>query len=60
MSKNMNLHEKRNNKRHSHYSLFYSGSERKLIDQFYKNDIDQFGYKFEDCKTGLSRLKNYL
>jgi len=56
----MDLHEKKNKKRHNHYSLFYTGSNRKLVSKVFEEDINQFGYKFLDEKVGFKRLKNII
>lgn len=36
-------------KRKTHYSVFYNKKIRKLVEEFYGNDIDAFEYKFESA-----------
>ena len=35
---------------HGHYSKYYSDKSREAIAEFFKEDIDQFGYEFEEQK----------
>ncbi|MGY5352964.1 sulfotransferase family 2 domain-containing protein [Wenyingzhuangia sp. IMCC45533] len=56
----MNLHKKKNKKRHDHYSLFYTESRKRLVHETYGKDIIQFDYSFEDKKKGLQLLKNFF
>ncbi|MGM5470796.1 sulfotransferase family 2 domain-containing protein [Flavobacteriaceae bacterium LMO-SS05] len=51
-------HNKSNRK--SDYSLFYSNSNMKIIEERYKVDIDNFGYQFEDHRKGLYYLKKLI
>ncbi|MCG9973012.1 sulfotransferase family 2 domain-containing protein [Christiangramia crocea] len=51
-------HEKKSDTMPSHYSLFYTGSQRKLIEENYQEDIQLFDYSFEEQKKGLEKLKN--
>lgn len=46
--------------RYSHYSSFYTGSRKTLVEEIYRKDIERFNYKFEDRKRGLAKLKNIL
>jgi sulfotransferase famil protein len=53
-------HEKKNRKRFKHYSLFYTDTKKKLVEHKFKNDIENFGYHFEDLRKGINKLKKYL
>src|SRR5690554_867154 len=55
-----NSHEKKNESRLSHYSLFYTASRKKLIDDYYARDIEQLNYSFEDKRKGLRKLKKLI
>jgi|SaaInlV_165m_DNA_1040744.scaffolds.fasta_scaffold49160_2 hypothetical protein len=39
--------EHTNASKHPHYSQFYTPADRDFVEEKYKNDIDEFGYKFE-------------
>ena len=53
-------HEKKNKKRHRHYSNFYTSSRQRLVEKFYANDIESYGYQFEDLRTGIYRIKSWF
>jgi hypothetical protein len=39
------MHDKKS--KHEHYSSYYNGITQSIIAQYYKQDIDTFGYEFE-------------
>ena len=51
-------HSKENKDRKEHYSFFYGNHRKKMVEQYFKKDIEAFGYTFENRKTGLQRLKD--
>ncbi len=53
-------HSKKNKKRYNHYSLFYTASRKKLVQQIYANDLNKLNYNFEENKSGLIKLKNLI
>ena len=53
-------HAKKSRNRFSHYSHFYTNSWKKSVEQKYKNDIEIFGYQFDDRRKGLLALKKWL
>lgn len=53
-------HEKKNENRLSHYSLFYTDSKKRLIDQHYAKDIEQLNYSFDDRRQGLWKFKKLI
>lgn len=55
-----NSHEKKNENKLSHYSLFYTRSKKALIDKYYARDIEQLDYTFEDKRKGLMTLKKFI
>ncbi|WP_426430860.1 sulfotransferase family 2 domain-containing protein [Winogradskyella sp. HB-48] len=55
-NKNLNKSKRKFN----HYSRFYSNSNRDLVLEKYRKDIELFGYDFEDKRTGLYKLKSLL
>ena len=59
MEEDFNLH-KNKTKRLNHYSYFYTGSRRMMVEKTFKNDIKILNYIFEDKKTGLDSLKKYF
>ncbi|MGY5850386.1 sulfotransferase family 2 domain-containing protein [Salegentibacter sp. F14] len=46
--------------RHSHYSFFYTKTRKKLVEQYYHDDIVRFNYTFEEQKKGLYSLKKFI
>lgn len=44
-----------NKTEHNHYSQYYTRKTRDLIYDFFKEDIDMFGYSFEDQKPNLEK-----
>lgn len=56
----MNVFEKKNFKRTSHYSLFYTNTRRKLVASKFDNDINTLKYHFLDCKKGVLKFKNFI
>ncbi len=44
-------------KRKKEYSLFYSNSDKRLVKEIYRQDIDKLNYSFEDKRKGLQILK---
>ncbi|SFU61865.1 Sulfotransferase family protein [Pustulibacterium marinum] len=53
-------HEKRNVQRKMHYSEFYTGSKKRLVEEAYKEDITLLGYHFKDRKKGIQKIKKIL
>lgn len=53
-------HEKKSNKAYRHYSIFYTNSNKQLIQNVYNEDIERFEYSFDDKKKGFKILKNYF
>lgn len=53
-------HEKKNEKKRSHYSLFYTSSKKALVEKYYAKDIEQLNYSFEDKRKGLWAVKKIL
>jgi hypothetical protein len=37
-----------NSSLHRHYSLYYSDFGRELVEQVFREDVEQFGYRFDD------------
>lgn len=60
IQRDFDLHEKKSNSMPMHYSLFYTHSQKFLIESIYKEDIRLFNYTFEERKKGLQKLKNLL
>lgn len=60
IEKSFDKHSKKNTKRYSHYSLFFSQSKKKLVEQNYNEDFKLLHYNFVDKKTGFSILKNWI
>lgn len=58
--KPFNQHSKKNKKRLSHYSLFYTGSKKRWVNDKYKKDLSALNYTFDDHKRGFQKLKNLL
>ena len=58
--KDFDLHENQSLKKYRHYSLFYSNSDKKLIEDLYKNDIKELNYKFEDRRKGIYAIKKII
>lgn len=56
----LRIHEKKNKKRFSHYSSFYTDKKKGMVESVYQNDIDELNYSFDDKKRGLMRLKNLI
>ena len=54
------IHKNKGKGRAKHYSLFYTNSRKRLVDQIYQSDIEEFGYQFEDRRTGLHRIKTWI
>ncbi len=40
--------KRKNRKFHWHYSRYYDDETRELVTQYYRRDIEAFGYRFED------------
>lgn len=60
-SKIFNIHSKNNTKnRLSHYSKFYTDTNKKRIEEKYGNDIETLNYDFEDYRKGIGFIKKYL
>ena len=53
-----------NQSKHDHYSLYYTDTEKKLVESFYQKDIEYFGYMFEPkifrSKNVVSRITHKL
>ena len=47
-------------KRKSDYSLFYTNSNKKLVESKYKRDIKYFNYHFEDNRKGIHLIKKIM
>ncbi|MEO1033793.1 MAG: sulfotransferase family 2 domain-containing protein [Bacteroidota bacterium] len=45
---------------YSHYSKFYSNSNRDLVGKKYNKDITLFNYEFQDKRTGFYKLKTLM
>ncbi|HLV40541.1 sulfotransferase family 2 domain-containing protein [Xanthomarina sp.] len=53
-----NVHSKNNTKNKlSHYSKFYTDSNKKIIDNVYLEDIVALNYRFEDFRSGFDKFK---
>ncbi len=44
-------------KRKGDYSLFYTNSNKNLVAENYRKDIEKLGYRFEDNRSGIHLLK---
>ncbi|WP_034057545.1 sulfotransferase family 2 domain-containing protein [Lacinutrix jangbogonensis] len=55
-----NLHINKSKKKKVHYSNYYTKELMTVFNQFYKNDIEQFDYQFEDNKERFFNLKKSL
>lgn len=60
LNKSFEIHEKRNTKKLDHYSKFYSESNKKRVNQKFKEDIELLNYSFEDYRKGLNFIKKFL
>jgi hypothetical protein len=61
IEKPFNMHAKNNTKNKlSHYSKFYTNSNKQLVEEVYHNDIKTLNYNFEDVRTGLSFFKSFF
>lgn len=58
--KPFDLHAKKNTNRLYHYSQFYTNSQKKLIEEKYKIDIESLNYNFEDLRKGFRLVKKIL
>jgi len=59
-SKEFNIHKNKSKNRHNHYSLFYTNSNKKLVDNIYKEDINDLNYIFQDMRRGIYTLKKLI
>lgn len=53
-------HSKKNKKRFSHYSFFYTGTKKRWVEEKYHKDLSLLNYHFEDYKKGFQKIKNYI
>lgn len=53
-------HAKKNTSRHSHYSLFYTNSMVRSVNQKYQHDATRFHYRFDDRRKGIWKLKRFF
>lgn len=60
LNEEFKLHENKQTKPSKHYSEFYTKSNKKLIDSIYSKDIELLNYTFEDKKSILSKLKDFV
>lgn len=58
ISKPFYQHSKKNENRKKHYSYIYRKTERKIVEELYKTDVLTLGYRFENEKKGLQRIKD--
>ena len=56
IDKEFNKHSNKS-KRKKEYSLFYTNSNKQLVEEKYRQDIEQLNYSFEDKRKGLHVLK---
>lgn len=50
----------RTNGKYPHYSLFYTESKKKMVEERYLNDISFFNYSFDDRRKGIYQMKKFL
>ncbi len=55
-----NIYQNKSLNRNKDYSTFYTNSNKKLVEEKYKNDISKLNYHFVDKRYGLYRLKKYF
>jgi hypothetical protein len=60
ISKEFDIHAKKNSSRKNHYSIFYTNTRKRLVETYFKKDMKLLDYKFEDKRTGLNLLKKCL
>ncbi len=53
-------HSKKSLSRASHYSRFYGKEKRELVERFYKDDIENLGYSFENRRNYFMKIKDIL
>ncbi|WP_276520129.1 sulfotransferase family 2 domain-containing protein [Aestuariivivens sediminis] len=58
-AKSFGEHQNKSNRKRD-YSLFYSNSNKKLVESKFKMDIDNFGYTFQDNRQGWYSIKKIL
>lgn len=56
IEKKFKIHSNKSEKGAKHYSLFYNKKNSDLIKEIYKNDIETFGYTFENKKNKFQEL----
>ncbi|GAB1855743.1 hypothetical protein MHTCC0001_05770 [Flavobacteriaceae bacterium MHTCC 0001] len=59
IEKPFNIHTN-SSKRKKDYSIFFTNTRKKLVDNKYENDIRLLNYTFEDSKKGIQKLKNMI
>ena len=43
---------------HQHYSHYYTDETKAIVERLYFEDIQQFGYSFEDCRPKTQKIVN--
>lgn len=51
---------KENTSLHQHYSVYYTKTSRDIVAEHYKEDINIFGYSFEESAEKFSEIKDFL
>ncbi|MCL6219173.1 sulfotransferase family 2 domain-containing protein [Zunongwangia pacifica] len=54
------LHLNKRNKKRKHYSRFFTESNKKRVEEVFKQDIKLLHYSFEDERKGVSKLYKYF
>jgi hypothetical protein len=49
---------RRNRRFHRHYSYYYDGASRRLVEKYYIGDIEAFGYQFERRSARIAVKEN--
>ena len=60
ISKEFHNHAKKNTSRKPHYSYFYTYSKKRLVETYFKKDINRLNYHFQDERKGLRTIKKWI
>lgn len=60
ISKEFNIHTKKSTSRKPHYSHFYTNTKMRLVEKYFKKDINSLNYDFEDERKGIQTIKKWI